>query len=180
MTKDVSEITPGYESIREFEGNWYVAHTKSRFEKAFVKDLYNLGMKYYLPMKEKIYVSSGKKRRSLLPLFTSYVFFCSPDPEARAKAFKTNRIASLMDVVETEKFISELAVIETALRNDINVSLIDFLPAGQACRVISGAMLGTEGVVIGCVTNKSRIVIEVSVLGKCVEMELDSSMLEKN
>ena len=172
-------ITPGFDSIAEFEGDWYVAHTKSRFEKSFAEDLRKMGVNYFLPMREKVYVSSGKKRKSVLPLFTSYVFFCSEDPEIKTKVFRTNRIASVMDVVERERFVSELSAIEAAIKNDMTLSTVESLPVGQSCRVVSGVMLGTEGVVVEHLQNKAKVVLEVSVLGKGVEMELDSSMIEK-
>jgi transcription antitermination factor NusG len=172
-------IPPGYESVREFEGHWYVAHTKARFEKAFACDLLNKDIAYFLPMKEKVYVSSGKKRRSILPLFTSYVFFCSDDPEVKTNVYRTNRIASIISVVESERFVDQLAAVESALKNDIELSIIDRIPVGESCRVTSGAMMGTEGTVIGYSSGMAKIVLEVDVLGKGVEMELESSMVEK-
>ncbi len=172
-------ITPGYETIRSFEGNWYVAHTKARFEKALVFDLLRLGVNYFLPLKKKTYVSSGKKRKSLLPLFTSYIFLCSSDTEIKTKLFETKKIASLITVTDREKFVSELAAVEAAINSDINLVLADTIPEGKPCRVVSGAMLGTEGTVLGYKKDKARVLIEVSVLGKGVEMEVDTGMIEK-
>jgi transcription antitermination factor NusG len=39
--------------------------------------------------------------------------------------------------------------------------------------------MGTEGTVIGVAAGKAKVVLEVYVLGKGVEMEIDSSMVEK-
>jgi transcription antitermination factor NusG len=179
MIKTPPILTPGYESIEQIEGNWYVAHTKSRFEKAFVMDLMNMGICHFLPMKEKVYVSGGKKRRSMLPLFTSYVFFCSRDTEAKTMAFKTGRLASIMDVVDRERFVSELSAVYNAVTADFDISLVDQLPLGVPCRITGGVMMGTEGTVIGVAAGKAKVVLEVYVLGKGVEMEIDSSMVEK-
>ncbi len=178
MTDEAPMITPGYESIKQFEGQWYVVHTRSRFEKALAADLLRLGINYYLPMKLKTYVSSGKKRRSMLPLFTSYMFYCSQDIEDKTKVYQSGRAVSIMEVVEREKFIKELAAIEAAILNNSTLETFDSIPVGQRCRVTSGALLGTEGVAIECKPGKARVVLEVSVLGKGVVMEIDRSMLE--
>lgn len=178
MEPEIPSITPGYESIREFNGRWAVAHTRSRFEKALAGDLLRLGINYYLPLRLKTYVSSGKKRRSMLPIFTSYLFYCLENSEDKAKIFKTGRVTSVMEIVDQDKFINELSAIQTALQADMNFDVYDKIPVGQKCRVACGALLGTEGTVIECRPNKSKVVMEVSVLGKGVAMEIDSSMLE--
>jgi len=178
MTDDALMITPGYESIKQFEGQWYVVHTRSRFEKALACDLLRLGINYYLPMRLKTYISSGKKRRSMLPLFTSYLFYCSQDVEDKSKVFQTGRAVSIMDVVERERFVKELSAIEAAITNNSSLEAFENIPIGRRCRVISGALLGTEGVAIECRPDKARVVLEVSVLGKGVVMEIDRSMLE--
>ncbi len=178
MIDDVLPITPGYESITQFDGQWYVVHTRSRFEKALAADLLRLGICYYLPMRLKSYVSSGKKRRSLLPLFTSYLFCCSPDKEAKTRLYQSGRVVSVIEVIDRNRFVKELAAIEAALADNHSLETYDSIPIGQRCRVISGALLGTEGVAIECKPGKARVVLEVTVLGKGVVMEIDRSMLE--
>src|ERR1700733_5277722 len=54
---------------------WFVAHTKARFEKIFAWDLHAKHIAYFLPLIDRLSVSGGKKRKSLIPLFPSYVFF---------------------------------------------------------------------------------------------------------
>lgn len=179
MTRTPPQSYPEKISVSEFEGNWYVAHTKSRFEKALACDLIDLGIAYFLPMREKKYVSGGKKRVAMLPIFTSYLFLCSPDTEAKATVFRTGRIASIIDVVDRDRFVRELCAIEKALENDLSLTLTERLTSGQSCRVISGAMMGTEGRILQVLEGKSRVVLEISALGKGVEMEIDSTMLEK-
>ena len=64
-----------FQSVLDLPGAWWVAHTKARNEKALAFDLSDRGVGYYLPMAERIKVSGGRKRRVMLPLFTSCVFF---------------------------------------------------------------------------------------------------------
>lgn len=178
MIEQVPAITPGFESITHFKGQWYVVHTRSRFEKALAKDLLDLGICYYLPQRLKVYISSGKKRQSMLPIFTSYVFFCSEKTEDKQKVFKTNRAASILKVANQDRFVDELASIEKVLGNDIALEMVEKIPKGKLCRVTTGSLSGIEGIVVECNSQKAKIFLEVNVLGKGALMEISSSMVE--
>ena len=89
--------TPSTASVADMSGDWWVAHTKARFEKALAFDLIAKGIGYYLPMVERVKLSGGRKRRLLLPLFPSYVFFCG-DSDARYAALATNRLCQAIAV----------------------------------------------------------------------------------
>jgi len=67
-------LPPEVKTVSELTGQWWVAHTKSRFEKAFAWDLLRRGIGYFLPLVERVRVSGGRHRRVLAPLFPSYVF----------------------------------------------------------------------------------------------------------
>lgn len=84
-------LPPGVDSVRDLSGMWWVAHTKARFEKAFACDLLAHDIDYFIPMVNRVRVTSGKKRRSLLPLFASYLFFCGTDKD-HYTAMTTNRL----------------------------------------------------------------------------------------
>ena len=78
-------------SIAESTERWLVAHTRSRFEKAFARCLLSCGIGYFLPLVKRTRLAHGRKRRVFLPLFPSYVFFCGGE-EARLTALGTNRL----------------------------------------------------------------------------------------
>ena len=66
---------PQEQSISDFTGVWWVAHTKSRNEKALAHDLIRKDINYFLPMSWKVHRRRGRKILSLLPLFGGYLFF---------------------------------------------------------------------------------------------------------
>ena len=61
---------PEEKSICDFSGLWWVAHTKSRNEKALAQDLIRKDINYFLPMNWKVHRRRGRKIRSLLPLLS--------------------------------------------------------------------------------------------------------------
>lgn len=170
-------LPPQTESLMDLKGIWWLAHTKPRFEKAFAWDMLRREIGYFLPMREKVIFSGGRKRCVMLPLFTSYVFFCGLEHD-RYTAMTTNRLCYTMDVADQDRLIEELVSIEKALSSKAIIDSYPRLPVGSRCKVISGPMINTEGVIIERNCTKARMVIEVTILAQGVAMEIDADLLE--
>ena len=177
LSENPSILLPGVESLVELGGIWWVAHTKARFEKAFAWDMFRQGIGYFLPMREKVIFSGGRKRCVMIPLLKSYVFFCGTEQD-RYTALTTNRLCQTIDVFDQERLICELEAIEKAVLNKIDLDMYPHLPIGSRCRIISGPMIGTEGTVVERKDEKARMVLEVTILGQGAVMEVDADLLE--
>jgi transcriptional antiterminator RfaH len=169
-------IWPAGLSVKDFQGTWWVAHTKSRNEKALAWQMQKRNISYFLPLTEKVYRKSRRVFRSMLPLFSGYVFFCGDEPD-RLEVLKTNRVAGLLEVKDQQHLISELLPIEKALTSGINLAPYAYIKAGQRCKVIAGPLIGTEGLVVS-EQSKTRLVLQVDILGKATCLEIDASLLE--
>ena len=170
-------VTPGVQSLTELIGTWYVARTRARFEKAFAWDMYSHGIGYFLPMREKIIFSGGRRRCIMIPLFPLYVFFCGTE-SSRYTAMTTNRICQTIEVVDQDRLIEDLSNIERAIICKAVVDQYPRLPVGSACRINSGPMTGVEGVIIQRKDSKACMVLEVEILGQGIVVEIDSDLLE--
>lgn len=170
-------LTPEAQSVTDLSGIWWLAHTKARCEKAFAWDMLSHSIGYFLPMREKIIFSGGRKRHVMLPLFTSYVFICGTELD-RYTALTTNRLNQTIEVVDQDRLKEELFRIEKALLSKAIIDHYPRLPIGSRCRIVSGPMIGTEGVVIERKDVKARMVIEVTILGQGAVVEIDSDLLE--
>jgi hypothetical protein len=177
LSENPAILTPEVRSLSELEGIWRVAYTKARFEKAFARDLLSHGIGYFLPMREKIIFSGGRKRLIMSPLFVSYVFFCGTEQD-RYTAMATNRLCHTIEVFDQKSLIRELVSIEKALLSHTIIDNYPHLPVGSPCRIISGSMTGIEGVVISRYDSKARMVLEITILGQGAEIEIDADMLE--
>ena len=169
-------IWPQAESIAELQGQWWVAHTKSRNEKALAHDLMAKNISYFLPMSLKVSRRSHRTVKSLLPLFTGYLFFCGPEDD-RVELLKTNRVANLLEVPDQEIFVSELTRIECAIRAGTPLMPHKYIETGQWCRVIAGPLLGLEGIVVQTKGN-TRLVLQIDMLGQAASVEIDIDMIE--
>ncbi len=167
---------PNEKTIADFTGLWWVAHTKSRNEKALAHDLINRDISYFLPMSWKVTHRTGRKIRSLLPLFSGYLFFCGNENQ-RLGVLRTNRVANLIEVNDQEKLLSELLDIEQALRAGAVLTPHRYIKAGQRCRVLSGPLVDLQGIVLKAKT-VTRLVLQVDMLGQAASVEIDTDLIE--
>lgn len=169
-------LWPEAQPIRDFAGLWWVAHTKSRNEKALAQDLIGKNISYFLPMTLRVHRRSHRTLKSLLPLFSGYLFFCGRENQ-RIELLRTNRVANLIEVKDQQKLIDELVQIEQAIRAGAPLIPHKYLKAGQWCRVIAGPLLGLEGIVVQT-KNDTRLVLQVDMLGQAASVEIDIDMIE--
>jgi transcriptional antiterminator RfaH len=169
-------VWPDGKSIRDFAGLWWVAHTKSRNEKALAKDLIQKDISYFLPMNWKVRRQRGRTIRSLLPLFSGYLFFCGKENQ-RIEVLRTNRVANLLAVNDQQRLLDELSQIEQALRTGAALSPHKYIKAGQYCRVIGGPLADLQGIVVKT-RGTARLLLQIDMLGQATSVEIDTDMIE--
>jgi transcription antitermination factor NusG len=167
---------PENQLLSDFVGQWWVAHTKSRNEKALAHDLIGRSISYFLPMTWKVRHTRGRKIKSLLPLFAGYLFFCGNEQQ-RVEVLKTNRVASLINVKDQQQLVTELSAIERALQTGAALQKHKYIKAGQRCRVTAGPLRDIEGVVRQSRTG-ARLILNVDMLGQAASVEVDSDLIE--
>ncbi len=109
LSNNPAILTPEAHSVTDLCGIWWLAHTKARWEKAFAWDMLSHSIGYFLPMREKIIFSGGRKRHVMLPLFTSYVFICGTELD-RYTALTTNRLNQTIEVVPSRLQCADLGL----------------------------------------------------------------------
>ncbi|MBC8471800.1 MAG: UpxY family transcription antiterminator [Planctomycetes bacterium] len=169
-------IWPEVESIRDFEGQWWVVHTRSRNEKALAQDLISKDISYFLPMSWKVRRKSRRTIRSFLPLFSGYLFFCGREDQ-RVEILKTNRVAHLIEVDNQQQLLDELVQVNQALQSGAPLTPHKYIKEGQRCRVIAGPLIGLEGIVVRS-NNVTRLVLQIDMLGQAASVEIDVDMIE--
>jgi len=166
----------GLTSFADAPGQWWVGHTKSRFEKAFAWDLHQRGINYFLPLIHRVVYSGGRKRKWMVPLFPSYVFFAG-DEQTHYNALRTNRLCQAIPVGDRRKFVAELDQVQRALDQQVAMDFYPHAALGKRCRVASGPLQGIEGIVIQR-DDKTRLVLQVSMLGRGASLEIAPELLE--
>jgi transcription antitermination factor NusG len=169
-------LAEGFESVRDIAGEWWVAHTKARAEKALAWDLINHGIPHFLPMLERVTISGGRKRKGLAALFPGYVFFCGAG-QARYTAMTTDRICQVIAVRDRDQFVNELSAIERVLASRMTMDFYHHAVVGRRCRVRIGPLQGIEGTIVRS-DDVTRLVMGVTMLGRGAALEISADLLE--
>ncbi len=162
--------------IKLMRGTWWVAHTKPRQEKALARDLARSDAGYFLPMCDVKRTSRGRSWPTRLPLFPGYVFLCGSDAD-RLASLKTGRVIATIPVPDQQGLLAELAAVQRLIESGLGVDPYPALKRGVRCRVRSGPLHGLEGKVAQR-RDRSRFVIEVSILGQGAAVTIDGALLE--
>lgn len=160
-------------------GQWWVAHTKSRNEKALARDLDRLDIFSYLPLRKKIAHSrrSGRIFTSTVPVFTGYLFF-NANEQQRYRVLATNRVANTLFVPDQERLVCQLRDIHLVLATDTAFERFTGVRVGEWVRVVAGPLMGVEGRVIRRL-GRTRLALTVDILGQSVLVEVGAELLER-
>jgi transcription antitermination factor NusG len=155
--------------------HWWVAHARSRQEKAIARHLRERRVPYYLPLRAKEVRRRGRRTISYLPLFTGYVFF-GGGLEERRLALQSHVLASVLAV-------DDQALLEAELRNLWRVQCSGaplvphpYLGPGAEVEIVAGPLRGARGKVLR-EKGKLRLVVSITLLRQSVAAELERDIL---
>jgi len=158
------------------ERSWWAIYTKARQEKALARHLHAQQVPFYLPLVGKENLIRGKRVASQIPLFSGYMFLYGSDEE-RVKSLTSNRISTILPVVDGAQLRSELASVQQLIEADAPLTVERRLMPGQQVRIKAGSMMGLEGTVIRH-RGRTRLLLSVSFLQQGVSIEIDGFLLE--
>ena len=181
MTTPVLSIGPATvpdsaDWFQNVQGPWWVIHTRSRHEKVVADALAKADITHYLPLVTRTRTYEKCRINVELPLFPGYMFL-GGDHEACAAAWKTNRVANILEVKDQKQLRRELAQIYLVMQTGESVDLLQSLRKGRRCRIADGTLAGLEGV-IQRRGRHCRMFLAVTILGQSAVVEVDGALLE--
>jgi transcriptional antiterminator RfaH len=160
------------------EGQWWCLHTKPRQEKSVARDLRSREIVYYLPqVVHEDRTPQGRKTRSVIPLFTSYLFLHG-NAQDRGEALKGNRLVQILDVANQEALIGDLRQIHQMLASGLAVVSEPVVPVGARVRIKTGPLTGIVGTVIRR-GKRDQFVAVVQFLGRGATVDLEDWQVEQ-
>ena len=182
-TSDQSDELPEEDAARLFvEGKsssvWYAFHTRPRCEKKGATAWEEMELRHYLPLRKSTpRKKKGQRQYSFdVPLFPGYMFGCCSMDE-RVRVMRTGYFVQWLDVVDQKQLLEELSSIYVASRRGAGLTLYPQLKRGRRIRVIQGPLSGIQGR-ISRRKDEFRIVLNISVLGTAVAVEVDMQDVE--
>jgi transcriptional antiterminator RfaH len=160
------------------EAQWWCLHTKPRQEKSVARDLRSREIAYYLPqIVHEDRTPQGRKTRSILPLFTSYLFLHGDDRD-RVEALKGNRLVQILDVADQDALAGDLRQIHQMLASGLAVVPEPIMPVGARVRIKTGPLTGLVGTVMRR-GKRDQFVAVVQFLGRGATVDLEDWQVEQ-
>lgn len=160
------------------EAKWWCLHTKPRQEKSTARDLYNQRISYYLPQViHEDRTPQGRKTRSILPFFSSYLFLHG-DEKARLAALRTNRLVNILEVANQAALEHDLRQINQMLHSGLSVRTASSLEIGSQVRILTGPLEGIEGTILRR-GNRDQFVAAVDFLRQGAVVDLQDWQVER-
>ncbi len=155
---------------------WWAVYTKARQEKSLARQLVGLDVPFYLPLIPRVTNIGGRRVKSLLPLFSGYLFVYASD-EQRLNTLATNRVAHMWSASDTCELTRDLQAIQAIIESGVPLTTEGRLQAGQRVRVKNGALEGLEGVVLSR-RGEDRLLVSVHFLQQGVSIQIKDYLLE--
>lgn len=176
LLKREPEIFPqGLFDLPEDCSPWFVAHTRSRQEKALARYLEPLEVPFYLPVREKRTVGKERVRISYLPLFPGYVFLRGGSAE-RLAALRSNLVVRVLEAPDQGLIAGELAQLRALQLSGASLEPLPAFVPGDRVRVTEGPFRGHRGTVLR-EQGRFRLIVSISMLRQSVAVELDRASL---
>jgi transcriptional antiterminator RfaH len=158
------------------ERHWWAVYTRARQEKSLARQLRAMAVPHYLPLVPKVSLIGGRRVKSLLPLFSSYLFMYATDQE-RIEALATQRVAHLFRAPEDQALVRDLRNVRMLIASGAPLTVESRLEAGQRVRVKSGALLGLEGTILAR-RGEDRLLVAVEFLQQGVSVLIGDYQVE--
>lgn len=172
-----SQSDPDLDPEDADDPRWYLAYTKSRQEKALMRQLRQLDVPHYAPQIPRRFRSpSGRIRTSLVPLFANYVFVFG-NKEHQQSVLGTKHIAKLTTITDGQQLVDDLLQIKSLISIDVPMTIEGRIGPGQRVRVRSGSFKGYEGLVDRR-DAETRLIVAVQFMDQGVSVKLDDCQLE--
>jgi transcriptional antiterminator RfaH len=166
------------ESLFDLSGPWWVAHLRSRQEKAFARYLRDFEIPYYLPQMEKRVRREGRTLVSYLPLFSGYVFFRGGKAET-SRALRSHLIANLLEPPDQTEINAELLQLRELQLAEGKLHPYPFVGLGDPVLITEGAFQGYRGVVVR-EKGSERLIVSVSFIRQSVSVELAREAIRRS
>jgi transcriptional antiterminator RfaH len=155
---------------------WFVAHTRPRCEKKLADYCHREGLASTLPCYKSVRKYRGKSVSFYKPLFPGYVFLQLAAAQ-RQKAYQSDYVANLLEVVDQITFAQQLADILVALEQDLEVRLAPEIGQGSKVRITCGPLRGMEG----WVENRygtTTVLLRLDFIGQAAAVRLEADQVQ--
>jgi transcription antitermination factor NusG len=167
--------------LTEKERNWYVLHTRSRFENVVNENLIKKSFDVFLPRALVRSRRRDRKKMIRVPLFPGYLFVKTDlNPYEHLEIVKTIGAVRLIGNKTGPVPVSDETVdsLKIMVNSDDSIATGGILKKGDMVIVVYGPFTG----VVGCFVRyggKGQVVVNIEALGQSAMVHVDEDDIEK-
>jgi len=126
--------------------HWYALYTRPRFEKKVNKELRDLDIETFLPLKTVTKFWSDRKKQMEEPVFPSYVFIHA-DPKERYEAFQPQGVVRIVSFNGEPARIPDYQIeaVRRILKAGFDPIITHSFSPGEPVEIIAGPLTGVKG-----------------------------------
>jgi len=157
---------------------WYILYTRPKFEKQICREISQLNIENYLPVKTVSRQWSDRIKKLEEPLFAGYVFV----KRTPRQGIELLQIPGVIRYVSTGKVpdnisegeISRIKLIESKGRD---IQTENYFTVGDEVMIQQGVLAGLKGILIRSMNNPPRFVIRLPLLKQAISVEVSANEL---
>ena len=160
--------------------NWYAIQTRSRHEKMVAQQLQNQGIITFLPLSTQLREWSDRQKLVEFPLFPGYAFVrLVYGPEERLRVLRTEGVVNFVGTSGQGIAIPEKQIehVQALLASKVPFESHPFLKVGQRVRIRSGALNGTEGILVRQDADR-MLVVSIELIQRSLSIRLQGYEVE--
>ena len=161
--------------------DWVALRTSARWEKRVATLVTEAHVAVFLPTVRRVTAYRGKKRAVQVPLFPGYVFTSSSgylDNPAVPKSCR-EKVAQVLRPSDADSFREELLKVAGLVTDRKLIQERVVGQPGDRIRVVGGPLTGNEGTIVKLKPNKYAVIVELSLIGARLEVELAEGMVNR-
>jgi transcription antitermination factor NusG len=157
---------------------WFAVHTWSKHEKSVFEQLRQKNVETFLPLYHLSKRWRNGQQSGPVPLFPGYLFV-RIDVQDRLPVLQTSGVARFVGFGQTPAAVpdNEIAQLEVAVANKLNISPHPFLAVGDRVAIKRGPRAGLTGIL----TREKqglRVVLSVGLISRSISVELSTADVE--
>jgi transcription antitermination factor NusG len=160
------------------EPHWYAVYTRASHEKRVAAELDARAVEQFLPLYSSVRRWKDRRVHLNLPLFPGYVF-------VRLALQDRLRVLQLPSVVRLIGFgglptalpDEEVETLRTGLGDRLHAEPHPFLTVGCRVRIVSGPLVGFEGI-LRRKKNNFRLIVSIELIHRAFAVDVDSADLQ--
>ena len=162
-------------SAGQTEQHWYATYTCAQHEKRVAEQLAEREVEHFLPLYSSVRRWKDRRVRLTLPLFPGYVF-------VRLALQDRLRVLQIPSVVRLIGFgglptalpDEEVEILRAGLADQLHAEPHLFLNVGRRVRIVSGPLLGLEGI-LQRRKNNFRCVVSLDLIHRAFAVDVDAA-----